>query len=35
MAVGEEVDLFLGEVDRGFDVDAQLDQAFGQFVHPP
>jgi len=30
--VGEEVDLFLGEVDRGFDVGAQVDQALEQGI---
>ncbi|MNM99146.1 hypothetical protein D3C81_1116970 [compost metagenome] len=35
MAIGEEVDLFLGEIDGRFDVHAQLDELVGQAVHPP
>ncbi len=34
MAIGEEVDFFLGEVDGGFDIDAQGNQLLGQCMYP-
>ena len=33
--VGEEIDLFLGEVDRRFDIDTQLDQTLDQTSYLP
>lgn len=34
MAIGEEVDFFFREIDRGLDIDPQADQLLGEVMHP-